>query len=242
MPKLPPFALMNERPPRKPKPLHLLIFFLFFGLPLLFIHIQLLDLPYFWDELGQFVPTALDLLRTGALVPHSVIPNVHPPGLAVYLALCYKIFGFSSVVTRLAMLLTAACGLLLTFLLAIELSRGSKGAPAFLPPVFLLASPLFFTQSMLAQLDMPCMVLTLLALFLFIKQEYAWAAAACVVSVLMKETGIVTPFVFFCFLAWRKDWKRACWFACSSGCAVAVVDAAACEDRLLVGRSRVCPL
>jgi hypothetical protein len=212
MPKLPPFALMNERPPRKPKPLHLFVFFLFFGIPLFFLHIQILDLPYFWDELGQFVPTALDLLRTGALVPHSVIPNVHPPGLAMYLALCYKLFGFSSIVTRSAMLFMAACGLLLTFLLSIELSRGSKGAPAFLPPVFLLASPLFFTQSMLAQLDMPCMVFTLLAVFLFIKQEYAWAVAACVVSVLMKETGIVTPFVFFCFLAWRKDWKRACWF------------------------------
>ena len=133
MPKLPPFALMEERPPRKPKPLHLLIFFLFFAIPLFLLHVQVLNLPYFWDELGQFVPTALDLWRSGLLVAHSVVPNVHPPGLAAYLALCYKIFGFSTVVTRSAMLFMAAGGLLLTFLLAIELCRGSNGAPAFLP-------------------------------------------------------------------------------------------------------------
>jgi hypothetical protein len=216
MPKLPPFALMEERPPRKPKPLHLVIFFLFFAVPLFLIHLGVLNLPYFWDELGQFVPTALDLWRTGELVPHSVVPNVHPPGVAAYLALCYQIFGFSSVVTRTAMLVMAAGGLLVTFLLAIELSRGAKGAPAFLPPVFLLASPLFFTQSMLAQLDMPVMVFTLLALFFFIKQEHAWAAAACIFTVLMKETGIVTPFLFFCLLVWKKDWKRASWFAASA--------------------------
>ncbi len=213
MPKLPPFALLNERPPRKAKFHHLFIFFLVFATPLFLIHVQLLSLPYFWDELGQFVPTALDLLRSGALVAHSAIPNVHPPAVAAYLALCYKIFGFSAPVTRLAMLTLAACGLLLTFLLAIELSQGAKGAPAFLPPVFLLVSPLFFTQSMMAQLDMPAMVFTLLALLLYVKREYAWAAAACVVLVLVKETGLVTPCVFSCFMAQRKDWRRAGWFA-----------------------------
>jgi len=69
---------------------------------------------------------------------------------------------------------------------------------------------------MMAQLDMPAMVFTLLALLLFVKREYAWAAAVCVVLVLVKETGIVTPFVFFCVLVQRKDWKRAAWFAGSA--------------------------
>jgi 4-amino-4-deoxy-L-arabinose transferase-like glycosyltransferase len=212
MPKLPPFALMNERPPRKAKPQHLFIFFLVFAIPLFLIHLQLLSLPYFWDELGQFIPTALDLVRSGAIVAHSTVPNVHPPGVAAYLALCYKIFGFSIPVTRLAMLLLASVGLLLTFLLAIELSQGAKGAPAFLPPILLLISPLFYTQSMMAQLDMPAMVFTLLALLLFVKRQYVAAMVACAALVLVKETGIVAPFVFLCVLAWRKDWKRAVLF------------------------------
>jgi hypothetical protein len=198
---------------RKRKPQYVAAFFFLFAIPLFLFHGQLLSLPFFWDEHGQFIPTALDLLRTGAWVAHSAVPNVHPPGVEAYLVLWYKLFGYSIPITRIAMLLMASFGLLFTFLLAIELSQGAKGAPAFLPPLLLLASPLFYTQSMMAQLDMPSMVLTLLALLLFIKQEYAWAAVACVGLVLAKETGITVPFVLFLVLCWRKDWLRAAFFA-----------------------------
>lgn len=211
MPKLPPFALAEAHDP-KSRPYYLAIFFLVFAAPLFAIHLPLLGLPFFWDEQGQFIPTALDLLRSGAWVAHSTIPNVHPPGVEAYLVVWYKLLGFSIPVTRVAMLLFASLGLLVTFLLAIELSQGTDGAPAFLPPLFLLASPLFYTQSMMAQLDMPAMVFTLLSLLLFLKKRYAWAAVAGVVLVLLKETGIVAPFVFFLALAYRKDWKRAAYF------------------------------
>jgi hypothetical protein len=211
MPKLPPFALADARPPQK-RPYYLIAFWFLFAIPLFAIHIGLLKLPFFWDELGQFVPTALDLLRTGSWIPHSTVPNVHPPGVEAYLAVLYKLFGYSIPLTRIAMLLIASIGLLTTFLLAIELSQGTKGAPAFLPPLLLLASPLFYTQSMMAQLDMPAMVLTLVALLLFLKRQYAWAAAATVLLVLVKETGLVVPFVFFLFLLKRKHWKQAAYF------------------------------
>lgn len=213
MPKLPPFALAEEvRPRRKPRPHYLLIFWAVFAIPLFLIHIGLLSLPFFWDELGQFVPTALDILRHGWWVPHSTVPNVHPPGIEAYLALLYKLFGYSIPLTRAAMLFIASIGLLATFLLAIELSVGSKGAPAFLPPLLLLASPLFYTQSMMAQLDMPAMVLTVVALLLFFKHQYEWAAGACVLLVLVKETGIVAPLVFFVFFVSQKQWRQAAYF------------------------------
>ena len=211
MPKLPPFAL--AAPVReKARPYYFPIFFVVFAAPLFAIHLPLLGLPFFWDEQGQFIPTALDLLRQGAWIAHSTIPNVHPPGVEAYLVIWYKLFGFSIPLTRVAMLLLAGLGLLFTFLLAIELSQGTAGAPAFLPVVFLLASPLFYTQSMMAQLDMPAMVLTLVALLLFLKSRYGAAAAVSVALVLIKETGIVTPLVFFVVLAWRRDWKRAAYF------------------------------
>ncbi len=212
MPKLSPFALAEVRIPRPSRPYYLFVFFLLFSIPLFLIHLGLLSLPFFWDELGQFIPTALDLLRSGSWIAHSTTPNVHPPGVEVYLVLWYRLFGFSIVITRVAMLFMAGLGLLITFLLAIELSRGTEGAPAFFPPLLLLASPLFYTQSMMAQLDMPAMVFTLLALLLFLKKKYAAAAAASVVLVLVKETGIVVPFVFFVALLWRKDFRRAAYF------------------------------
>lgn len=221
MPKLPPFALAEAQPPTRRRSYYLAIFFALFTIPLFLIHLHLLNLPFFWDEQGQFIPTALDLLRTGSWVPqswvaHSTLPNVHPPGVELYLVLWYKLFGYSIAITRVAMLLLAGVGLLLTFLLAIELSRGTKGAPAFLPPLFLLSAPLFYTQSMMAQLDMPAMVLTLLALFFFLKKQHISAALASIALVLAKETGIVVPLIFFLFLAWRKQWRFAALFVASA--------------------------
>ncbi len=200
---------LAERPVFRSRRFHLAIFFFLFTIPLFAIHWRLLALPFFWDEQGQFIPTALDLLRSGSWIAHSTIPNVHPPGVEAYLVAWYKLFGFSIPLTRIAMLLMAGLGLLFTFLLAIELSQDADGAPAFLPPLLLLASPLFYTQSMMAQLDMPAMVFLLLSLLLFIRKEYTACVAACVALVLIKETGIVAPAVFFAVLMWRKDWKRA---------------------------------
>ena len=214
MPKLPPFALADSPASAKQKrPYYLLLFFALFAASLLALHAHLLSLPFYWDEQGQFIPTALDLLRTGAWVAHSTVPNVHPPGVEAYLVLWYKLFGFSIPVTRIAMLMVAAAGLLFTFLLAIELSRMTEGAPAFLPPLFLLASPLFYTQSMMAQLDMPAMVLTLLAILLLLKERYLASAVACVALALTKETGLVTPMMFGLALLLRGDRKRASFFA-----------------------------
>ncbi len=212
MPKLPPFALADSPSALRNRPYHLLLFFALFTAPLIALHLHLLTLPFFWDEHGQFIPTALDLLRTGAWVSHSTIPNVHPPGVEMYLVLWYKLFGFSIPITRLAMLLLAGAGMLFTFLLAIELSSGTDGAPAFLPPLFLLASPLFYTQSMMAQLDMPAMVLTLLSLLLFLKKRYVLAAIACFALVLTKETGVIIPLIFGLVFLFRRDWKRALLF------------------------------
>jgi hypothetical protein len=192
--------------------LHLAIFFLLFTAPLILLHWSLLSLPYFWDEHGQFIPTALDLLRTGAWVAHSTLPNIHPPGVEAYLVLWYKLFGYSIPVTRIAMLTFAGFGLLVLFLLSIELSRKLPGVPAFYPPVLLAISPLFYMQSMMAQLDMPAMVLTLLTLLLFLKERYVLSALAAVALVMTKETGAVTPAVLFGFLLWKRQFRQASLF------------------------------
>jgi len=183
---------------------------------LILLHGLLLELPFYWDETGQFVPASLDIFRAGAWIPVSTVPNVHPPGVMAYLALIWRIFGYSIPATRIAMLLLAAAGALVTFLLAIELGRGSTGAPAFTALALLCLSPLFFAQSMLAQLDMPAMCFSLLALLLFLQDRYRASAIACVVLVLVKETGVVVPALLAGWAAFepgtRKERLRALWF------------------------------
>ncbi len=202
-----------SKPARTPGIAAYAIFFAAFIAVLFAVHAPYLTLPYFWDELGQFVPAALDVMRNGLLVPVSTVPNVHPPGVMIYLAAVWKIFGYSIVATRVAMLLVAAAGLYVSFLLAIRLCRGCPGAPAFTAILLLLATPLFFTQAMMAQLDMPAMTLSVLALLLFIEDRFAWSAVACTALVLVKETGAIEPVLFGAWLIFReKRPKEASYF------------------------------
>jgi 4-amino-4-deoxy-L-arabinose transferase-like glycosyltransferase len=176
-------------------------------------HGPILGVPFYWDETGQFIPAALDLFRSGALIPHTTTPNVHPPGMMAYLAVFWHVFGFSIAGTRIAMLLFASFGVLFTFLLAIELSRDAPGTPALSALAMLCFSPLFFAQSMLAQLDMPAMCFSVLALLLFLQDRIRAAALTCIALVLIKETGLATALVFAAWLIWEKRARDAAWFA-----------------------------
>ena len=73
-------------------PLFLVIFF---PALLIAIHLPYLKLPFHWDEMGQFVPAALDIYREGSWVPRTTLPNVYPPGLMAILALIWRVFGYS---------------------------------------------------------------------------------------------------------------------------------------------------
>ncbi len=191
--------------------------FLLFASVLFLCHAPWIGLPYYWDEAGQFIPSALDILHGGAFVPHSTTPNIHPPGVTAYLAAVWGLVGYRPESTRCAMLVLAAFGLLVSLLLAIELLRETRGMPAFLAAALLCLSPVFFAQSMLAQLDAPAMLFTALALLLFLQNRIWAAAAACVVLVLVKETGVVAPLVFGLWLARERRWRDAVWFLAPVG-------------------------
>src|SRR5512132_320569 len=67
------------------------------------LHIPYLQLPYYWDEAGYYVPAAVELAQHGRLIPQTTAVNPHPPLLSLYLAAAYKLFGTAPLVTRLAM-------------------------------------------------------------------------------------------------------------------------------------------
>src|SRR5207248_1589448 len=85
------------------------------------------------------------------LIPHSTISNAHPPLVMAYLALAWRIFGFSALVTRCAMLLLSAFGLLGAYRLAEEVSNKKI---AIASTICLALYPVWFAQSSLAQVDL----------------------------------------------------------------------------------------
>jgi len=176
-------------------------------------HWSFRDLPFFWDELGYFIPAALDLFRDGSALPHSVAPNIHPPGVMAWLSGVWSFTGYSIRATRLAMLVPATLLLWTVLLLARRLGRDLSWPYVLWPPLLLAFSPIFFTQAMMAQLDMPAALLTMVSLLAFLSERYVFAAAASLLLVLVKETGVVVPVLFGAALVRRRNpWHALSFF------------------------------
>ena len=173
-----------------------LLFALFF-VALFALHAPLLRLPYFWDEAGYYVPAARDLLLRGELIPHSTPSNAHPPLVMAYLALAWKLLGYSPVVTRTAMLGIAAFSLLGVFRLA---QRVANTEVAVASALCTALYPVFFAQSSLAHLDLAAAGLTFWALLAYVEHRPWTAALWFSLAVLAKETAILAPLALF---AWE---------------------------------------
>src|SRR6266403_680988 len=178
-----------------------LLFALFFA-GLMLLHAPLLRLPYFWDEAGYYIPAARDLVLTGTLIPPSTPSNAHPPLVMAWLALAWRVFGYSTLVTRTAMLAVSAFSLLGLF----RLSRIASNLPvAWATTVLVALYPVYFTQSSMAQVDLPAAGFTFWALAAYIeghtaahKEDCPWKQALWFsLAALAKETAILAPLALF---------------------------------------------
>jgi Dolichyl-phosphate-mannose-protein mannosyltransferase len=183
---------VEHAPSTRPLPLRLIFPLLFVGIYL--SHLTLLRLPYYWDEAGYYIPAAYDFFRTGDLIPSTTQANAHPPLPSLYLALWWK-SGFTPTVTRTAMCLVTAIGLLAVYRLGMLLN----GRPQVAATATLLTAiyPVWFAQSTMAHADMFAAAASLWGLvFVFPGRRPPnwWAAAACfTIAVWCKETAVVTP-------------------------------------------------
>jgi len=155
--------------------------------------LPLLSLPYFWDEAGYYIPAARDLF-SGSLIPHSTPSNAHPPLVMAWLALSWKIFGQSQIVTRCAMLLLAAFSLVGYF----RLSRAVANTTVAAASTALTAIyPVFFTQSSLAHVDLPAAGLIFWGLESHLRGRRGASLVWFSLAVLAKETAILAPLALF---------------------------------------------
>ena len=154
------------------------------------LHAPVLQLPYFWDEAGYYVPAARDMLLTGSLIPHTTVSNAHPPLVMAWLALWWKLVGYAPLVTRTAMLVIAAFSLLGVFRLA---ERVANTKVAIASTLCTALYPVFFAQSSLAQVDLGAAGLTFWALSAYVEGQYAATALWFTLAALTKETAILAP-------------------------------------------------
>ena len=180
--------------PRLDQPLPLWMIFSVIFAALYASHFTLLRLPYYWDEAGYYIPAAWDFFRTGSLIPLSTLTNAHPPLPSVYLALWWKVSGFYPEVTREAVLMVAAFGLLAVWRLTMRLV--GVASVAFWTVLLTGIYPIWFAQSTLAHADMFAAACTLwgMVFVLPVRERKPWAAALWFgAAVLCKETAIAIP-------------------------------------------------
>jgi hypothetical protein len=180
--------------PRPDAPLPLWMIFPVIFAALYASHFTLLGVPYYWDEAGYYIPAAWDFFRTGSLIPITTLTNAHPPLPSVYLALWWKLSGFVPEVTREAVLLVAALGLLAVWRLSMRL----VGVTSVACWTVLLTGlyPIWFAQSSLAHADIFAAACTLWGLVYALpdRDRNPWAAALWFsAAALSKETAIIVP-------------------------------------------------
>ena len=187
-------------------------------------HFSLLRLPYYWDEAGYYIPAAWDFFRTGSLIPLTTLNNAHPPLPSIYLALGWKLSGFSPEVTRTAVLLVSALGLLAVWRLALRVVGVSP--VAFWTVLLTGLYPIWFAQSSLAQADIFAAACSLWGLVYALpsRGRNPWAAALWFsAAALCKETSIAIPLTLAaieCAEGFRelppartRRWREAAWLS-----------------------------
>src|SRR6202521_872762 len=174
---------------RSPTPWPALAFAVIFVFIFL-LHAPLLQLPYFWDEAGYYVPAARDILLTGSFIPHSTVSNAHPPLVMTWLALWWKVVGYAPLVTRTAMLVLAAFSLLGVFRLA---ERVANTQVAIAATLCTAVYPVFFAQSSLAHLDLAASGLMFFGLAAYVEGQPIATILWFSLAALTKETAILAP-------------------------------------------------
>ncbi len=173
------------------------------------MHYPLLNLPYYWDEAGYYIPAALDFYRHWLLIPRSTLPTGHTPLVPVCLALAWRLLGYAPVVTRLTMIAFAAATLVALYALGQTVARHEVAIWAC---ILLALSPLFFAQSSLVFLDLPAAFTTTMAVWALLHRRMGWYAVAASLAVLTKETAVVIVPVALAF-GWRhrKGLSKSDW-------------------------------
>ena len=180
-----------------------LLFIAFYFL-LCLLHYPLLRLPYYWDEAGYYIPAAREFFRFWRLIPINTLLTGHTPLVNIYLALIWRAFGESPLVTRVAMTAVASSTLAVVYALG---RRVADREIACWSVLLLALSPLFFAQSTLAHLDLAAGLFTLLALWALLENRPGWFALASTLAVLSKETAVVLLPAAWIFAGWER--KRA---------------------------------
>ena len=181
------------------------------GTPLHIDEAWICDLPYNWVKHGIYGSP----MFTGYLEFEKL--NLSQPLLfTAAMALCYKLFGFGLVQSRLISVAFSGFLVLLTYLTARRLYNAKIG---LISAGLLMCNPLIFRYSRIARPEIMLTALGLLSVYLLIvsiesgrRTGYFLCGIASGAAFLTHYNGIVLVLSIFAMLLLEKDWKHVPWY------------------------------
>ena len=141
---------------------------------------NIINAPFHWDALTH-VRYSLHISEK------NIYPN-RPSLLFFYLALLYRLFGFSIPLTHISIILISTSVLFFTYKLASYLFNNTIALGSIL---FLFFSPLFFSQSGIINQSMPVTLMTLLCVYYFFKKRFLLYGLFFILACLTKENALL---------------------------------------------------
>ncbi|MGA2822988.1 MAG: glycosyltransferase family 39 protein [Bacteroidales bacterium] len=160
-----------------------------------FFKLHDVSIPYHWDEMGVYVPAALQMKDTGhiSLLPGCIDPlfsRGHPLLFTFCNALIFKIFGDTFIVGHLFALFLAIITLVMFFFVAKSLFNRKV---AFFATAMLSSQPIFFSLSVQLLPEMMLTFFTLGSIYGILKKKWTFFALFGSLAMLTKESAIVIP-------------------------------------------------
>ena len=146
-----------------------------------------LKAPFHWDVMGFLVPSAENICDHGVFIAKTGSTG-HPPLFLAVLAVAWKIFGKTLLVSHALNILFGALGLTCLFFLAHRL-YGTK--TALTATLLLMFNQTFFTQVGIVYLSTPLMFTAVLTVHAYIKQSDWLFLLSATSMLLVKETSLV---------------------------------------------------
>jgi hypothetical protein len=168
---------------------------------------NVLDVPYYGDDLGYVIPISKAIHDQG-LTPFPVLEEDpgHPPFYFFLLAAAWKVFGVRLAVSHLIGLAFAWCALLFTYLLGRRMTgNGLVGLGAAL---LLFLDPLCFAQFGTLHLEVPLTALLLASAYFLMAGQWTAFLLAATALALTKSYGFLFVGVLLACRLLVCDWPR----------------------------------
>jgi hypothetical protein len=186
-----------------------LALFLLFLLLLLAAKANVLSAPYHWDVMGYVMPSAQAFFDTGQLSSLTGISG-HPPLFFVLLAVFWKVFGQSIVVSHALVLIFGALCLTASFVLTEKLYSWKEAVGVV---TLLFFNQLFFAQVGTVYLSVPLMCLAVISLHFYLRQKLWLYLISASAMLMIKETSVVVLLAVILFEIFQRLFQRISWKA-----------------------------